>query len=85
MHILNTGGKHTYTHTEGVAGRHSASHPVVSLNASELFSVTQILIWKSQMTELTERENLLLSLCSLSSPSPPPAAFDAAHPYFMSV
>lgn len=29
-------------------------HPVVSPQASKLFSVTQILIWKSQLTELTE-------------------------------
>lgn len=28
--------------------------PVVSPHASKLFSVTQILIWKSQLTELTE-------------------------------
>lgn len=46
---------HTYTQTiRAVAGRHSALHPVVSLCASKLFSVTQILIWKSQLTELTE-------------------------------
>lgn len=48
---------HTYTHRHtmrAMAGRHSALHPVVSLHASKLFSVTQILIWKSQLTELTE-------------------------------
>lgn len=48
---------HTHMHTQtirAVAGRHSALHPVVSLHASKLFSVTQILIWKSQLTELTE-------------------------------
>lgn len=70
MQAVNT---HTHTHTGVVAGRHSASHPVVSLHASELFSVTQILIWKSQMTELTERESSPPSapspLFSLSSPS----------------
>ena len=47
----------THAHTQtmrAVAGRHSALHPVVSLHASKLFSVTQILIWKSQLTELTE-------------------------------
>lgn len=47
----------THIHTQtirAVAGRHSALHPVVSLHASKLFSVTQILIWKSQLTELTE-------------------------------
>ncbi len=59
IYILNaTGKKHTYTHKHtqtirAVAGRHSALHPVVSLHACKLFSVTQILIWKSQLTELT--------------------------------
>lgn len=52
IYILNT---HIHTQTiRAVAGRHSALHPVVSLHASKLFSVTQILIWKSQLTELTE-------------------------------
>ncbi len=51
--------KHTNAHIHiqtiwAVAGCHSALHPVVSLHASKLFSVTQILIWKSQLTELTE-------------------------------
>lgn len=46
---------HIHTQTiRAVAGRHSGLHPVVSLHASKLFSVTQILIWKSQLTELTE-------------------------------
>lgn len=61
IHILNASEKKTHTqirtciHTTWVvAGRRSASHPVVSLHASKLFSVTQILIWKSQLTELTE-------------------------------
>lgn len=46
----------THIHTQtirAVARRHSALHPVVSLHACKLFSVTQILIWKSQLTELT--------------------------------
>lgn len=84
----------THIHTQtirAVAGRHSALHPVVSLHASKLFSVTQILIWKSQLTELTEtrqkgsKDPLSFSF-SLSAP------FDwyllmpaAAHSYFMSI
>lgn len=91
--------KDTHIHTQtirAVAGRHSALHPVVSLHASKLFSVTQILIWKSQLTELTKtreegsKDPLSSFFCpfsfSLSAP------FDwyllmpaAAHPYFMSV
>lgn len=62
--------KHTQTKS-GVAGRHSVLHPVVSLRASKLFSVTQILIWKSQLTELTERREkstVLLRLVLWASP-----------------
>lgn len=61
IYIQNATGKkntHTNMHTQTIrvmAGRHSGLHPVVSLHASKLFSVTQILIWKSQLTELTER------------------------------
>lgn len=84
----------THMHTQtmrAVAGRHSALHPVVSPHASKLFSVTQILIWKSQLTELTESREKgstdpLSFSFSLSAP------FDwyllmpaAAHPYFMSI
>lgn len=92
-----TADQHVHIQTiRAVAVCHSALHPVVSLHASKLFSVTQILIWKSQLTEVTvSREkgsqNLLSSFDSpfLSSISAP---FDwyllmpaAAHPYFMAI
>lgn len=84
----------THIHTNNmsmVAGRHSALHPVVSVHASELFSVTQILIWKSQLTELTEtREKGSKDPLSFSFSLPAPSDWHllmpaAAHSYFMSI